>query len=161
MDAAYINPFIDATQRVFRSMLDLDVATGTPAMCRSLPQFDVSGIIGMSGDVIGCVVLSLPLTVARPVVGRLLGTEVSHTCEDFADAVGELVNMISGAAKAQFDGKEVSISCPSIIIGRGHHVARPSNTVCVSIPCEVYCGSFSVDLAIRPIAGPAEKPAPA
>ena len=35
--------------------------------------------------------------------------------EDFTDAVGELVNMISGGAKALLEGKEVSMGCPSVV----------------------------------------------
>ncbi len=150
MDVSYINPFIQSTQRVFTTMLDLTVEIRKPHLSEALPRYDISGIIGMSGDVVGSVVLSFPTSVARPIVGKFVGVDLDCESEDFSDAIGELVNMISGAAKAQFEGKSVSISCPSVIIGQGHQVARPSDTVCVSIPCDVYCGSFSIDVAIRP-----------
>lgn len=149
VDVAYINPFIRSTKQVFSTMLKLDVTIGKPTISSTLPRYDVSGIIGMSGDVVGSVVLSFPTPVARQIVGKFIGQEHPPESEDFADAVGELVNMISGAAKSQFEGKSVSISCPSVIIGAGHQVARPSDTMCISIPCTVYCGSFSIDVAIR------------
>ena len=66
-----------------------------------------------------------------------------------ADAVGELVNMISGAAKAKFEGKNVSISCPSVVIGKGHKVAQPSDAVCITIPFDCPAGQFSVEIAIK------------
>lgn len=150
MDVSYINPFIESTQRVFSTMLDLEVEIGKPYTSKTLPRHDVSGIIGMSGDVVGSVVLSFPTPLAKQVIGTFIGSEVETDSEDFADAVGELVNMISGAAKAQFEGKSVSISVPSVVIGSAHQVMPPSKSVCVSIPCKVYCGEFSIDVAIRP-----------
>ncbi len=149
MDASFIKPFIESTKAVFSTMLASEVTFGRPHMVESPPRFDVSGIIGMSGDVVGSVVLSFPTPVAKVVVGKFAGSELPVESDDFADAVGELVNMISGAAKAKFDGKKVSISTPSVVVGPGHTVARPTNTVCISLPCKVYCGEFSIDVAIR------------
>lgn len=150
MDASYIKPFIESTKAVFSTMLAVEVSFGKPHVMDGLPRFDVSGIIGMSGDVIGSVVLSLPTDVAKKFVAKFTGTPVEESSEDFADAIGELVNMISGGAKAKFAGKSVSISCPSVVIGAGHTVTRPSNTPCVSIPCRTPLGDFSIDISIRP-----------
>lgn len=150
MDASYIKPFIDSTKAVFTTMLALEVTFGKPRLVDGTPPFDVSGIIGMSGDVVGSVVLSLPTQVAQKLVFKFTSMEVEVTSDDFADAIGEIVNMISGGAKAQFEGRSVSISCPSVVIGSGHTVARPSNTPCVSIPCKTSLGDFSIDVSIRP-----------
>src|SRR5690606_14553495 len=149
MDASYIKPFIESTKAVFSTMLSMEVSFGKPHMVDALPRFDVSGIIGMSGDVVGSVVLSLPTDVARQLVTKFTSMEVDVASEDFADAIGEIVNMISGGAKAKFAGKSVSISCPSVVIGSGHTVTRPSNTPCVSIPCKTGFGEFSIDVSIR------------
>lgn len=150
MDAKHITPFIESTQRVFATMLGLKVTFGTPYVAESAPRHDVSGIIGMSGDVVGSVVLSFPTASARAIVAKFVGREVDSGGEDFADAVGELVNMISGAAKANFSGQSVSISCPSVVMGEKHKVAKPSDAVCVCIPCSCEAGEFAVDVAIRP-----------
>lgn len=149
MDVKYINPFIEAVRSVFGTMLNLDVTLGKPQINPEIPQHDISGIIGMTGDVVGSIVLSFPAPVAKIVIGKFAGAEVPIGSPDFADALGELVNMISGAAKAKFDGKSVSISTPSVIVGAGHTVARPTKAACLSLPCSVYCGEFSIDIAIR------------
>lgn len=149
MDVRYINPFIEAVRSVFSTMVQIDVTLGKPQIAENLPKYDISGIIGMSGDVVGSVVLSFPGPVAKSVVGKFAGCELSLDSPDLADALGELVNMISGAAKAKFVGKNVSISTPSVVVGSGHTIARPSRTVCISLPCKVYCGEFSIDIAIR------------
>ncbi len=157
MDVKYINPFIESTQRVFKTMLDIDVSFQKPKLVKEIARHDVSGIIGMSGDVVGSVVLSFSTGTARQVVGRFVGADIAPDAEDFADAVGELVNMISGAAKAQFEGQKVSISCPSVVVGESHTVAMPSDSVCITIPCELYCGVFNIDVAIRSEAAAAKK----
>jgi chemotaxis protein CheX len=149
MDVRYINPFIEAVQSVFKTMIQIDVTLGTPRLSDALPKHDISGIIGMSGDVVGSIVLSFPAPVAKIVIGKFACSDYPVDSPDFADALGEIVNMISGAAKAKFDGKNVSISTPSVVVGTGHTIARPSRTVCISLPCKVYCGEFTIDIAIR------------
>lgn len=150
MDAFFIKPFIESTKAVFSTMLRSEVSFGRPRMLDAPPRFDVSGIIGMSGDVVGAVVLSLPAEVAVRIVERFAGAPFEVGTDDFSDAVGELVNMISGGAKAKFTNKSVSISCPSVVIGKGHTVQRPSKTPCVSIPCRTQFGNFSIDVSISP-----------
>lgn len=151
MDASYITPYIDSTKNVFMTMMGLSVTIGKPQIRDSIPNeaFDVSGIIGMSGDVIGTVMLSFPMESAKNIVTTFTGSEIDVNSEDFGDAIGELVNMISGGAKAKFEGKNVSISCPSIVVGEGHKIQQPSDSVCIHIPCSSDCGTFAVEVAFK------------
>ncbi len=150
MDPAYIIPFVKSVQKVFATMLQLPVEVGTPALkTPGEPAHDVSGIIGMSGDVEGTVVLSFATATAERVVKLFTGSEINHKHEDFADAVGELINMVSGGAKAQFAGKTVSISCPSVIVGRDHTVFAAKDVTTIVIPCNCDCGEFAVVVSIR------------
>lgn len=150
MDQSYIIPFIKSAQNVFETMLQLPVQIGRPTLRKEHePSFDVSGIIGMSGDVEGTVVLSFPTATAERVVSLFTGTEMTQAHEDFADAIGELVNMVSGGAKAQFTGKKVSISCPSVVIGAGHQVYGRKDVVAICIPCSSDCGDFNVEVSIK------------
>jgi len=150
VDSSYIMPFVDSIQNVFETMLRLPVQISEPQLKQSGdPSYDVSGIIGMSGDVEGAVVLSFPTQTAERVVSLFTGMEMDHQHEDFADAIGELLNMISGGAKAQFVGKNVSISCPSVVIGSNHVVFGRKDVVSISIPCSSDCGDFAVEVSIR------------
>lgn len=160
MDAAYIVPFINSIQNVFATMMQLPVATGAPRIKEpGGASFDVSGVIGMSGDVIGSVVLSFPLETAERVVAKFTGSKVESTNPDFADAVGELVNMISGGAKGLFGAsKKVSISCPSVIIGHDHVVQQRRDIPCIVIPCTTDCGELAIELAIRPVVAGEQAP---
>lgn len=150
MDPNYISPFIASVQNVFSTMLHMPVEVGEPDVkVEPTPTFDVSGIIGMSGDVTGSVVLSFPMQTAARVVSIFAGAEVSEKSPDFADAVGELVNMVSGGAKGMFQNKKVSISCPNVVIGAGHMVARLKDVPCIVIPCATDAGKFVIEVAIQ------------
>lgn len=150
MDQSYIIPFIKSVQNVFETMLQLPVEVGAPTLRKEpSPGFDVTGIIAMSGDVEGNIVLSFPTATAERVVSLFTGTTITKGHEDFADAVGELLNMISGGAKAQFAGKSVSISCPSVVIGASHTVFGSKELVGIKIPCNSDCGEFCVEVAMK------------
>jgi chemotaxis protein CheX len=150
MDANYIKPFVASIQNVFSTMLQLTVTVKEPRIKdETTATFDVSGIIGMSGDVSGSVVLSLPSDTAEAVVAIFCGQKLKVGSPDFVDAVGELVNMVSGGAKALFKDKKVSISCPSVVVGPKHTVTRPSDVPCIVIPCQTDCGELVIEVAIR------------
>ncbi len=155
MNPAYIAAFAKSVQNVFETMLQLPVTLGTPSVKDGgRPSYDVSGIVGMSGDVEGTVILSFPTATAERVVSLFTGMELACTHEDFADAVGELVNMVSGGAKARFNGKAVSISCPSVVIGSDHLVFTRKDMLAVLIPCSSECGDFAVEVSMPRITTP-------
>jgi chemotaxis protein CheX len=156
MDPQYITPFIKSIQNVFSTMLRMPVTINPPTIKQGASAaYDVSGIIGMSGDVVGSVVLSFPKETAQKLITAFCGMEFPADSPDFADAVGELVNMISGSAKGMFVDKNVSISCPSVVIGPGHHINTRSDTPCVCIPCSTDQGDLSIEIAIREAAAAA------
>jgi len=150
MDASSIKPFIQSIQNVFSTMMQLQLEVGDPIVKQDdEPSFDVSGIIGMSGDVVGSVVLSFPQETAERVVALFTGMPQEEIGEALPDAVGELVNMISGGAKGHYQDRKVSISCPSVVIGANHKVARPRDVPCIMIPCDTDCGSLALEVALR------------
>ena len=134
----------------------LPVEVGTPGLKKgSESSHDVSGIIAMSGDFQGTVVLSMPSDTALAVVSLFTGEKFDTDSADFADAVGEIINMVCGNAKASFQRKNVSISCPSVVVGSKHRVAGQSDIPCVIIPCNTDCGELNLEISIRPVAAEA------
>lgn len=150
MDPNFIKPFISSIQNVFSTMLQLPVTVQTPSL-KVAPgtTYDVSGIIGLSGDVVGSVVLSFPQETAERIVALFSGQPLQANTPDFADAIGELVNMVSGGAKAQFKNRKVSISCPSVVVGPSHVVAKQTDAPTVVIPCATDCGSLAIEVTIQ------------
>ncbi len=150
MDPAFITPFIKSVQNVLSTMLQLPVTVGDPHIKDAKQaSYDVSGIIGLTGDALGAVVISFPTDTAERVVSLFTGVSMTPEDEDFSDAIGELVNMISGNAKADFKDREVSISCPSVVIGKDHQIGRSKDVPCVALPCETDCGDFMIEISIQ------------
>jgi len=150
MDPVFTAAFIKSISNVFSTMLQLPVEVGEPSIKTGDEHpFDVSGIIGMSGEVVGSVVLCFPGDTAERIVAIFTGETMGIDSEDFPDAIGELVNMVAGGAKGMFDDREVSISCPSVIIGKNHNVSRLKGVPCVLIPCSTDCGEVVIEVAIQ------------
>jgi len=150
MDVKYINPFMTAVKNVFKTMLQMDVQFGKPHVkTEEGASHDVSGIIGLSGDVVGAVIVSFPRLAATRIASAFAGMDLSESDDDFADAIGELANMISGNAKKDFDGLRVFISTPSVVIGSNHLIRNTKVTPRLVIPCTCPGGSFVVEVGMK------------
>lgn len=155
MDVRYINPFITSVKNVFKTMLQMDVQFGKPTVkSDETHTHDVSSIIGLSGDVVGAVIVSFPKLAATRIASAFAGVDLKEEDADFADAIGELANMISGNAKKDFDGLDVLISVPSVVIGTGHQIRATKVTPRLVLPCSCPAGSFVVEVGMRKVKKP-------
>lgn len=149
MDIRYINPFLSAVKNIFETMIDLTFSLGKPSLKKdNETSYDISGIIGISGEVAGCVVVSFPESVALRLASALLDQEIQTVDGDCTDAIGEIANMIAGDAKKDFPQGDTTISVPSVVIGK-HKVAYPKGVPIISIPCSMDVGAFSIDVALK------------
>jgi chemotaxis protein CheX len=150
MDVKYINPFIRSIKSVFETMVKVHVEVGKPALRTTVyASADVSGIIGFSGDAMGCVVLSFPKEVACKAASKFAGIAIDEHHADFADAVGELANMVAGCAKKEFEGMNISISLPSVVIGKDHTVSQSKASPRIVIPCQCELGEVFVEVGME------------
>ena len=125
MDPAYITPFVSSISNVFETMLQLPVNVGAPSIkSDSAPTYDVSGIIGMTGDVEGTVVLSFPTATAERAVAVYRHGDASRKMM-ISDAIGELVNMVSGGMRSAVRWQERWHLDPTVVMGSGHNVPWP------------------------------------
>lgn len=115
----------------------------------------VSGIIAFTGSVRGSIVVCMPLDVASELIKCFVGGPLPPDHPDFADAIGELVNMIAGGAKTMFNEPAVTIGCPSVIVGKEHQVFQRKDDPIIIIPCICGPGTFTVEVALRPEKNPA------
>lgn len=77
-------------------------------------MFDFTGVIGVTGDYLGCICFSAP----RPMIRHLLVAmhEIDQSDENLLDAVGEVANTIAGNARKHF-GEKMEISVPIAMAG--------------------------------------------
>ncbi len=147
MDVRYINPFLKSVKNVFDTMINVPFTLGKPDLKRDkIPSFELSGIIGITGEVTGCVVISLSEGIALQLASALLEEEIVEINDDCTDAIGEIANMVAGDAKKDFPKGNTSVSVPTIIIGK-HQVAYPTGIPIISIPCKTSGGELTVDIA--------------
>jgi len=147
MDVNYINPFLFAVKDVFSTMIGLPLHLKKPSIKEERsPDYEISGIIGLSGSVTGCVVISLREELAIQLASSLMQETFETFDEDAVDALGEIANMIVGNAKSGFPEDGCAISVPSVVIGQ-HRVSFPSTVPIITIPCEVGSQPFSIDIA--------------
>ena len=149
MDVRYINPFVKSICNTFETMCSMPVTVGKPTLkSADDPKTDVSSVIGFSGDATGAVVLHFSFEAASKVATAFAGIEIDADHADFADALGELANMVAGGAKSQFQGLDIAISLPSVIVGKDHNVSASRNTPRLVIPCTTQAGEFAVEIGM-------------
>lgn len=149
MDPNYIKPFVLAVKRIFETMIMVPFSLGKPVLKKgSEVPHEISSIIGLSGNVSGCVVISLSRAVAFQLVSALIGEEVNDLDEVCTDAIGEIANMIAGNAKTDFPSNENSISVPSVVVGK-HKVTYPSGIPIITIPCNTDKGEMIIEIALK------------
>lgn len=152
LSPALILPFVNSTLRVFTQMVKVKPEILKPRIKGDDEMgYDVSGIIGFSGEIVGSVVVSFQMEAAKKLVSALAGMDIDETSPDFVDALGEIANMVAGSAKNDL-GKKASIAIPTVILGRNHVIGRLSGVPCIVIPCRTPVGDFSVEVNIKPTA---------
>jgi len=153
MRAEYINPFILGITTTFETMVDCPLTRGVPRLRGGDEVLhDVSGVIGMSGQAVGTVVLSLSTSVALKAASTMLMQEMTEINADVIDAVGELTNMVAGSAKSKLEELQLSISLPTVITGEGHVVRFPSDVTPICIPFQSQWGPVKLEVCLAPVA---------
>ena len=141
--------FIESVRLVLHTMIGIKVSILEPYLAKDPgDQHDVSGVIGFSGALGGSAVLALPMATAEKLVAKFAGSEFLSDSPEFADAIGELINMIAGAAKSKL-GELAGISTPSVVIGASHKVPPLRGVPCLVMPCQCEFGAFAIKLNLR------------
>ena len=149
MKAEFINPFIAATCEVFRTMLSCEAKRGAPTLDRNaLPGRAVSGLIGLSGSYQGMVVFGLGDETAIRVAEILLGDRPDSVNGDVVDAIGEVTNMIAGAAKAKLEEYQLSVGLPTVICGQNQIVSFPTGTRPIALPFTTDLGPICIEVGL-------------
>lgn len=142
---------IAAVQNVFRTMLRSEVEAGVPTF-GAIPSLvtDVSAVVEYSGGAAGRVVLRFPMTVAEETASAFATIPVDRNNVYFADALGELADIVAGQAKCLLKTPNVTAAMPSVMIGADHALPALGHIPCLRIPLRSKWGQFCVEIAIRP-----------
>lgn len=151
MDVKIINAFLDGTVSVLKTMAFIEPKAGAPYLKKDAKaRGDISGIIGLAGSVKGSLALSFEEPCILEIVSSMLGEQISEINAEISDAVGEITNMVSGAARKNMEdaGFTILSALPTVISGKGHSIAHVMGGPSIIIPFETAKGRFVVDICI-------------
>ncbi len=150
MDVSFVNPFITATVETFKTMLNCELKMQKPVLkMEALHQYDVSGVIALTGQAQGIIALSFPKVLALKYVSIMLGTEIKIVGDDLTDAIGELANIVAGYAKQYLTEFKLTISLPNVVIGKNHRIAVPKGVPTMVVPFSSTHGEFAMEVALK------------
>jgi chemotaxis protein CheX len=150
----YIQPFVDVCESVFRDFIGTELITERPHFAdKNDPHdWDVSAIIGLTGEARGAVVISMKKSLALKLTGVLTGSEHSDLDDEVVDAIGEIINIIAGNAKRGLEESfRLVISLPTIVRGKGHAILWPNDQArIICIPFKIFdTETFCLSVAIE------------
>ncbi len=151
----YLNPFIENTVNVIQTMAAGTAVFKEMYFSNAFRIFgDISGIIGLSGDAEGTVVLTFYWDLAWRIISKMMQVEEEAiNAELIHDGVGELINMISGSTKKSFVGTRYhfELSLPTVVVGSGHQIGHPEGASIAILIFEMGNSSFAVHVCIKPM----------
>lgn len=152
MNVAYVNPFIESTLRSLDMMAGIKAdKTGLSLKEDLITTFDISAIIGLTGETSGSIIISMPESLACKVASNMLMEEIARLNKSVEDAIGEIGNIVVGDARRALiqEGHSLSISIPTVVIGAGHKISRTGGIPCIAIPFTTQFGEFEVNVGLR------------
>jgi len=151
MNVKFINPFLEGTISVLKTMAFVEPRAGKPYLkMDNLAKGDVSGIIGLTGSATGSLALSFSEAAILKIVSNMLGENIKSMNGDIKDAVGEITNMISGVARKNLEaeGFYIQAAIPTVVSGKNHSITHVMGGPSLIIPFEIDEGSFVVDVCL-------------
>ena len=151
MNVKFINPFLEGTVTVLKTMAFVEPRAGKPYVkIDSLARGDISGVIGLTGSATGSLAVSFSEAAIIKIVSNMLGEEIKSMNSDIKDAVGEITNMISGAARKNLeaDGFYIQAAIPTVVAGKNHSITHVMGGPSLIIPFEIDQGVFVVDICL-------------
>lgn len=149
----YIEPFVKVCKNVFKEFVGVNLQAERPYFSdqKAVHKWDISAIIGLTGEARGAIVISMKKELALRIT-ELLTSDTHNTIDDdVVDAVGEIVNIIAGNVKKDFEDQyKLIISLPTIVQGEWHHVKWPSAQArIICIPFNLGKEDFNLSVAIE------------
>lgn len=152
MKAEFINPFLEATISVIKTMTSMEVIPGKPYIKKgSAATGDISGIVGITGDTEGSLCITFSKDCILKIMCSLFHEDQKDINDEVKDAVGELTNMISGDARRRLEemGYHFLGAIPSVISGMGHEIKHITKGPILSIPFHTQGGDFTVEVCFK------------
>lgn len=147
-----IQSFAGSAVATFEQMCSVAITPKKPYIKKPGSSiYGVSGVIGITGEVKGVVVLTLPEEVSLKAVGSFVGESYSQIDAAVVDGVKELTNIIVGMAKAKLDerGYQFNFSLPKVVVGHNYISDAGENVNSIVIPFDSPFEEFLLDISVK------------
>lgn len=151
MNVEYINPFIKASEYLFKEYLELELEVGKPYLVEDSGLDEVSGIIGLAGETTGAIVLTISRKTSIELVSLFAKHQYKFLSNEVLDGVGEIVNIIAGNSKKYLEDFKVSISLPGVVTGKEYNIHWPENVPIIGIPFYSDLGRITLNISLKDI----------
>jgi len=153
MKAAHLNAFIEATAETLDQMCGIKFHRRGEIIKVNgeiVDTDELMGILGLSGGVRGAVLISTPLETGMKIVSKFMMEEITTINCDLMDAVGELVNILAGAADAKIEELRIDLALPSVLVGsRTKFFAKAGNPFLI-VPMRIPdMGNFNLGVSLE------------
>jgi chemotaxis protein CheX len=154
MKVEFVNPFIQAATDVLDAELGGESQRGPVRLGRSSVTSDeVTAVVGVTGGVMGLVMISMSQATAMGLVSRILGQD----CQEFdalaQSGIGELGNVITGRAAVLLSeaGYPSNITPPALVVGKGTLITTLdlNQLIC---PLETEVGPLEIQVILKSVA---------
>ncbi|NMA95561.1 MAG: chemotaxis protein CheX [Clostridiales bacterium] len=151
MNAEYINPFIQASNKILKEVVNINTSIGEVYIKPSpYASGSLAIIIGLAGDIRGQVIMSMNEGVGKDIASTMMGAQIEQLDELSKSAITEVANMILGNTATIFSEKgiDVSITPPSLLTGDNMAISTPKTRV-ICVPLEIESGGkIELDVAL-------------
>lgn len=153
MRAEYLNCVITGVLDVMDQLFKVECKKGKPYVYHyDINLNHLSAVIRMAGDKRGAFIIALSEDDAKKMASALIMDEKQFLDKDVMDAIGEIINMISGSAKGRLTelGFTFKLSTPAFVLGKGTRLFKDveyAPYICVPFTTEV--GEFTIQVSLR------------
>jgi len=163
LNAAYVNPFLSSTIRLFEQMFDMTPVVGSIYLDERAHthRWDISAVMVLTGNAIGVVALRLTRTLSEKLLAKtgVAWKEEEERMDLVNGMVGELVNIIAGNASGELKELDIEISVPIVVQGPNHTVSWPDKEPVLAIPFSTPHGPFLVNVSLMELPRAYRQPA--
>ena len=152
----YVQPFITVCKDVFHEFLGETLEVKPPYFMdkEEIAEWDISAVIGLTGEARGAVVISMKDALAFKLTTMLTGKAHQVIYADVVDAAGEIINIIAGNVKYDLESTfKLVISLPTIVKGKDHSINWPDSLArVICIPFIIFNKeNFSLSIALESV----------
>jgi len=153
MDDTLLAAFRSAALDTFKNMFGVDAKAATPVELAAADEhgWDITGLLGIAGQVHGVVAFRLTSSLAAALLARS-GVEASNDGDGRAlesGLVGEVTNIIAGTATSSLSQFEIEIAPPVVVRGPNHKINWPAIAPVMAQGFTTSEGTFEIDLCAK------------